>query len=230
MPRRRGVAPLEFVLVFPFLIFLMTVGWYAGKVGFTKAQSATEARRQAWAQRDNCDPGVPQKPNQNPLVSYVDERVTRAVPGYSPIDRSTFAAVTDAGVTDKTWDHVHVPFRRLPDPPISPHMERLLHVAQFIPTITRFVPWVRGFALMDPRVNPRLLLFRMEAIPYAVTRPFALATIGLGALPMGGAVLQLLEAAASNPYTAAWYLYEARIVGGGIRPALELGRLLFERP
>lgn len=228
MPRRRGVAPLEFVLVFPFLMLLMTVGWYAAKVGFTQAQAATEARRQAWAQRDLCDPGVPQDPDQHPLVSYLDQEVTRDVPGYSPIDQSLTLRQSTAGVTDKTWDHEQVPFPKLPNPPIAPHTKQLVHLAQFIPTITPFAAQVQGFAQMDPRANLRLQLFRLEAIPYAATRPLALATIGLGVGPMGGAIARLLQAAASNPYLAAWYLYEARVVGRGIGPALQLAGLLFE--
>ena len=228
MPRRRGVAPLEFVLVFPFLMLLMTVGWYAAKVGFTQAQTVTEARRQAWAQREQCDPGVPQNPDQRPLMSYVDQQVTRAVPGYSPIDQSTFIGKSTAGVTDKTWDDKQVPFPQLPDPPIASHAKQLLHIAQFISTITPFAPRVQGFSQMDPRANARLQLFRLEAIPYAALRPFALGTIGLGVGPMGGAIARLLQAAASNPFTAAWYLYETSVVGRGIRPALQLAGLIFE--
>ena len=53
---RRGIASLELVLVFPLLLAIVSVLFAIGQCDVAKVGTATDARRQTWAQRPKADP------------------------------------------------------------------------------------------------------------------------------------------------------------------------------
>lgn len=228
---RKGIAPLEFVLVLPLIFTLIVVTWHAAQVGFVRAGIATDAREKAWVKRAECDPGVAFDPKQEPLVSYVGQRAEKVVPRASPITGKFITAKTKTGVTDKTHDHEQFEFPPLKAPGgreagpnrvavIRPHVKLIEHFGEFIPEITRLDGRVDGFKAMDPRVNGRLSAFVPEALQFRAERKVAFATMTRNVLPMLKAAMELAKMAARVAYyappLAAWYLYEASVILRGV--------------
>ena len=56
-PRRRAIASLELVLVFPFLLTIVSALFLIGKADLMKVQAVIDARRQTWRNRPNAPSG-----------------------------------------------------------------------------------------------------------------------------------------------------------------------------
>ncbi len=221
--RRRGTAPLEFVLVLPLLLAITVAGWWCARAGLTKVGAASDARREAWDKRADADPGVPFDLRQRPLLSAVEAEVETPVPGNNPFAGGTVRARSFALMVDKTWDHEHAEFPRLPDAPIAVHRDRLMHFRRFIAFIGVHGHKVRGFADMDLPANGRFARHAPRAERDRAARRGTTRTFALGPAAMAAAIAEcLVLAAEAPPVTTAIYLPLAAVIAQGVIPSVEL--------
>lgn len=207
--QRHGLAPLEFVLIFPLLLLLLMCGLWAARAGYAKMTAISTARCVAWEQV--ADAGTPLDRWQEPPVSWTQHRDQQAVVAKPPVAVPTTTAITLAGRTDQAWDHTDFPFPRLTTV-IGPHYAQLVHVAQFIPAIQAHVRVVRGAQRLDLLKNPQTTQFFVPAAEHAEKRAQALATMTRSLPSMTQAIGKLFQMAAKNPFAAPWYLFEAAVV------------------
>lgn len=220
--RRRGTAPLEFVLVLPLLFTIVIAGWWCARAGLTKLSAATEARRAAWDRRADADPGEPFDLQQSPLVSAVSEQVTHAVPGGNPFAAEAVHARSSALMVDKCWDHEQAEFPRLPDSPVSAHQKSLLQLGEFLPFVALRGPEVEGFAAMDLPANGRFSRRLPQAAADRARRRASTATFALGPVAIAAAIAQCFAMVAEFPPSAAYYAELIATLGLGMVPSAEL--------
>ncbi len=71
MTARRGMAPLELVLVMPILMSLVATMFWVGKVGSARLTALSDTRGQTWQTRAEAAPGEVLKFDHDPAPSYV---------------------------------------------------------------------------------------------------------------------------------------------------------------
>lgn len=156
---RRAVATIEFVMVFPLLVFLVAALFLIARASIAKESAASGARYKAWAARPSAEPGQIYRVNHEPSDSRVSgqHRVT-VLPG--PLFRNErFTADSVGFAIDRTWDHRDVPFDRLGD--FKLHERPFKPIAQNIPGGSGVVTLASGLALlMNPQPNPLLIAAR----------------------------------------------------------------------
>lgn len=220
--RRRGTAPLEFVMVLPLLFTILVAGWWCVRAGLSKTATATDARRTAWEKRADADPGIAFDLNQKPLESAVDAETKTAVGGKSPFGGEVMTATSYSLMTDKTWDHEQYEFEELPDSPIAMHRLRLLHFGRFIPFVAEHGPSVSGFRDMDLMANSRFTREIPKALQLRVRRHATLPTFLLGPVPMGAAAAECFTIASEAPLLAPHYFPLGLMILRGIPSSVEL--------
>ena len=103
-PRRRGTAPLEFVLAVPVLLVMCAGILWVGRAGAARTTALGEARGHAWAEAPAADPGEVLRLNHDPTASLTEYRAVRPFRGVAPFAREGSAtAVT--GTHFRTWSH-----------------------------------------------------------------------------------------------------------------------------
>ena len=163
-PRRRGIAPLEFVLVFPLLLALTAALFLIARAVLSKSFAATTARHDAWAGRGAVPPGSPLSLNPDPTRSLANRNATSPVPS-GPLFAGGFTADSRHTVFANPWDARAVPFAG-GRPAFGFHdrelgmlvgqVRQLQALGQFLATGLNLIGWT-----MDPDRNPVLWVPRI---------------------------------------------------------------------
>src|SRR5262245_31193820 len=112
-PRRRAIASLELVLVFPFLLTIVSALFLIGKADLMKVQAVIDARRQTWRNRPNAPSGQLLRPWHNPQDSEISSLPQRAVTGGPPFSGQTFQAQSGNALIANPWASQAIPFPSL---------------------------------------------------------------------------------------------------------------------
>ena len=157
-PRRRGMAPLEFVFVFPLLLCLTAALFLVARADLSKSFSATDARHRAWAGRAAVPAGEPLTFRADPANSLAARTTLKDVPA-GPLFAAGFKAESRNTVFAHPWDKRAVPFTP-GHPRFEPHLDELGMVTKQIPVVgTGYGYLMQGSAwLIDPERDPALLL------------------------------------------------------------------------
>jgi len=143
--RRRGIATLEFVLVFPLLMALVAGLFLIARADTRKTLTATAARNEAWKQRANANPGLVLELGNDPITSAVTTTQTRNVERGPLFPKDTFTATTKFTATGRTWDYRDVPFRPGRGP-MNPHLDELFMIAKSVTNLGGILNNVAGIA------------------------------------------------------------------------------------
>lgn len=129
--RRPAVAPVELVLVFPFLLTLVAALYLIAKLGMAKVQAANDARQQTWQQRvqaDQTQNGDRLKPWHSPKDSQISTQPQQPVVAGPPFKGKTFQAQSGNALIANPWAFQSIPFASL-DQDLEPHTEVLALIA-----------------------------------------------------------------------------------------------------
>jgi hypothetical protein len=151
-PRRRGIASLELVLVFPFVLTIVAALFLIAKLDVAKVQAATDARQQTWGQRGNAPAGQTLRPWHNPQDSQVSSLPQRAVVAGPPFSGQTFQARSGNTLIANAWDSPSVPF-----PSLSQDLKPHTNVLSMIATSIAMPSFDLLAASLDPGTNPVLI-------------------------------------------------------------------------
>jgi len=156
--RRRGIATLELVFIFPLLMLMASAIFmmFRGDVG--KESAATRARAQVFRQQNAADAGRVLQIDRNPLDSSTSTIQRQPVPLGPLFGRASTDAVSSASVTGRVWDYKDIAFL-----PVGrtwqPHrveLDAILRNGGFPPAIDAGA--FDLFALtLDPERNPALV-------------------------------------------------------------------------
>lgn len=176
---RRGIASLEFVLVFPFLLILVSVLFIVGRADVAKVQTVTGTRNQTWANRPGPK-GSPLNWPHNPMDSQLSRTATQPVSLAPVIARQTQQAQSQVTLVANPWAFQSVPF-----PSANEHVLPHTSVLSMLPSpagpvlANTLVGLDQGLpdgpalsmaaSLIGSTVNPSLLL---AALPI-ITNPFS---------------------------------------------------------
>ncbi len=119
--RRRGMAPLELVLVLPILAGLAAaLVWVAG-VGAGQVSAVAEARGRAWQDRATAAPGE--------VLRFDHAAAASAVSGAGANPRLGPASAAATTTHFRPWAHEDVPFAPLPEGEVAAHEDVLALLA-----------------------------------------------------------------------------------------------------
>jgi hypothetical protein len=155
---RRGMASLELVLVAPFLLALVTGLFLAGRSAIAKAGTATQARHDAFRNRETVSPGKPFGwAGLADTPGEASATVERPVSSGYMLRQTRFAARTEARVVGQPWDHRAIRY----DPTgkaVGPHTKELGQMLTSLPGVGGVsAAAIDGFALaFNPVDNPGL--------------------------------------------------------------------------
>jgi hypothetical protein len=107
---RRGIATLEYVLVFPMLLAMAAALFVMGRAILRKEVVASTARKDAWQKRPTAQPGHPLQLTHNPMNSAVDSTATKPVSLGKIFPGQTNQAESRAVVTGHPWVKEDLPF------------------------------------------------------------------------------------------------------------------------
>lgn len=127
-PQRRGIASLELVLVFPLLLAIVSVLFAIGQCDVAKVGTATDARRQTWAQRPKADPGSPLSLFQDPMVSKIDPLQQHSVSLGPVFSGRTQQAQSKNTLIANPWAFTAIKFSPLNQNNTVPHTTELSYV------------------------------------------------------------------------------------------------------
>ena len=116
---RRAIASLEFVLVFPFLLILVSVLFIVGRADVAKVQAVTGTRNQTWANRPGPS-GSPLIWPHNPMNPPLSLPATQPVSLAPVISRQPGQAQSQVTLVANPWAFQSVPFPSASDQAI-PH-------------------------------------------------------------------------------------------------------------
>lgn len=111
--RSRGVASLEFVLVFPLLLMLASMIIWTAAAVTAKNRAIVEARAQAWSARHDAGIGRPFDFQELGLVRREREQTSNFRPPF--LRASTPKARASHLVLGGVWDHQDVKLQKTPD-------------------------------------------------------------------------------------------------------------------
>ncbi|HVK10374.1 MAG TPA: hypothetical protein VM597_16525 [Gemmataceae bacterium] len=158
MNSRRGMASLELVLVAPFLLALVTGLFLAGRAAIAKAGTATQARHDAFRNRETVSPGKPFGwAGLADTPGEATATVERPVASGYMLRRTRFAARTEARVVGQPWDHRAIRYEPT-GKAVGPHTRELGQMLANIPGVGGVTATaIDGFALaFNPVDNPGL--------------------------------------------------------------------------
>ena len=129
---RRGMAPLEFVLVFPLLVSIGAAIVWVGVSGARKVSTASEARGQAWTDRNQADAGEVLKLHHDAAQSRIARTASTPLPKPPVVPRRTAESTT--GTDFRFWSIDERLFADSTDkPPHVIHFEILRQLAHVNP-------------------------------------------------------------------------------------------------
>jgi hypothetical protein len=97
------MATLELAMIFPFLMLLVAVLFFVARAVAARTSTITQVRHDAFARRDQANPGTVLGPNDNALASLVTATAKRPVAGGVVFSGTTFQAQGLSGTTGRTW-------------------------------------------------------------------------------------------------------------------------------
>src|SRR5579871_6645972 len=100
---RRGIASLELVLVFPFVLAIVATLFLIARADLAKVESATTARAQTWRGRDLAPTGQALQPWHNPQDSRVGSLPKLPVVAGMPFPGQTWEAVSGNTLIGNAW-------------------------------------------------------------------------------------------------------------------------------
>lgn len=226
-PRRRGLAPLELVMLFPLLVALVVGILWVGKAGAARSAAIADARGVAWKQRDAADPGRVLKRDHDATASVVADARANPLGGRDPFAKQARAAEAATGAPFNPWTFEEIVFAELPPAhqEITPHRELLRVIGRRNPESLREYNRLigrLGAAPIDPAKNAEVRRARPPAGQAAAARPAARAGVAAAPAVLLPAVGGLQGLATRNPYLAWWYEYEALVVLQGVNGATQL--------
>jgi hypothetical protein len=130
-PRRAGIAPIEFVLVWPLLLLLMAGIFLIARAGIAKAAVATEARFVCWEKRRTANATEPLVWDHNPRESEVTGHHKQRFASGVLFGANRFQAESHAFAMDKVWDYREQPFMRIM--PMRVHESPFKQIAKNMP-------------------------------------------------------------------------------------------------
>ncbi|HZV06363.1 MAG TPA: hypothetical protein VE999_14885 [Gemmataceae bacterium] len=151
-PRRRAIASLELVLVFPFLLSIVSALFLIARADVVKVRTATDARRQTWRNRPNAPSGQLLQPWHNPQDSEISSLPQRSVTGGPPFSGQTFQAQSRNALIANPWASQAIPFPSL-DQNLKPHTS----VLSLLGTQLAGASFDALSAALDPGTNPALV-------------------------------------------------------------------------
>jgi hypothetical protein len=162
-PRRRGIASLELVLVFPMVLAIAAALFLIGRADVAKLAVATVARRQTWQERAQAPAGHRLRPWHNPLDSKISSQPVQSLSMGPLFSGQTRQAQSGNTLIANTWDFQAIPFPSLKKN-MLPHTSVLALIGTDVSTAI-----FRGFqALFDPGLdfggNPVLQTARVTGI------------------------------------------------------------------
>ena len=171
-PSRRGLAPLEFVLVFPLLLALTAGLFLIARADLTKSFAATDARHRAWTARSEVPASEPLVITADPADSLASRTTDRPVPS-GPLFAGGFRAESRHAVFAHPWDFRAVPFAG-GRPNFDPHRTELGMIAGQVPGLGAILGVGLFFAAyaLDPDRN---IALRIAAITGRVANVFVVA-------------------------------------------------------
>jgi hypothetical protein len=162
-PRRRGIASLELVLVFPMVLAIAAALFLIGHADVAKLAAATAARRQTWQERAEAPAGQRLRPWHNPQDSQISSQPVQSVSMGPLFSGQTRQAQSGNTVIANTWAFEAIPF-----PPLKKNMLPHTSVLALIGTDVSTAIF-QGFQLLfDPGLdfggNPVLQAARITGI------------------------------------------------------------------
>lgn len=136
--RRRGIATLEFVIVFPMLLVMVAAIFLMARADVEKTFVVTNARNDAWQKRATANPGNVLKLLNDPAASEAKGAATHAVVRSNYYAPESFTAEGKATAVGKTWDKEHLKFTP-GRPHLDPHRDELTLLAENIPALASIV-------------------------------------------------------------------------------------------
>lgn len=107
---RRGIASLEFVLVFPMLLAIVSILFVIAQAGSAKVHTATSARNQTWASRPSAPGGSPLNWPHTPMDSKIDVPASQTVSLGPVFSNQTRQAQSENTLVANPWAFQTVPF------------------------------------------------------------------------------------------------------------------------
>jgi hypothetical protein len=152
-PRRRGIASLELVLVFPMLLALVAGLFLIGRADLAKVAAATAARRQTWQERAQASPGPDLlRPWHNPLDSQVSSLPVQSASMGPLFPGQTLRASSGDTLVANPWA-----FQAIPFPPLDKNMRPHTSVLALLGTDVSTAMFDGLAAAFDPGTNPVLV-------------------------------------------------------------------------
>lgn len=149
--RRRGIATLELVFIFPLLMLMASAIFVMFRGDVAKESAATRARAQVFRQQNAADAGRVLRIDHNPLDSITSTVRQQPVPLGPLFGRRTTDAVSSASITGRVWDYEDIAF--LPAgrtwQPHQVELDAILRNGGFPPGID-----VGAFDLFSKTLNP----------------------------------------------------------------------------
>jgi hypothetical protein len=97
------MATLELVMIFPFLMLLVAALFFVARAVAARTTGITQVRHDAFARRDQANPGTILGLTDNPLASMVTATATQPVAGGPTFPGTTFQAQALGSTTGRTW-------------------------------------------------------------------------------------------------------------------------------
>jgi hypothetical protein len=152
LPRRRAIASLELVLVFPALLTIVSALFLIGRSDVMKLQTVIDARHQTWQKRANAPSGQLLQPWHKPEDSEVNSLPQRPITSGAPFSGRTFQARSGNTLIANPWAYQAIPFPSL-DQNLKPHTS----VLSLIGSQLAGVSFDALSAALDPGTNPVLI-------------------------------------------------------------------------
>lgn len=120
-PLRRGIASLEFVLVFPLLLALVAFLFAIAKAGVVKLQTVSQARQQTWAKRAQAKAKAPLDwLSHDPMAFKIDSMPQQPLNLGPVFSGEPHSARSTNTLIANPWAYEAVPFPSL-DLNVYPH-------------------------------------------------------------------------------------------------------------
>ncbi len=153
-PRRRGIASLELVLVFPMLLSIVCGLFLIARADVAKVQAATDARAQTWQKRPDAPSGQLLVAWHRPADSLISTLPQRAGSGGPVLKGLTWQARSGNTVVGNPWASQAMPFPAQQDKNIKIHTSVLSHIGTAVSSAALdTLSWT-----MDPGANTALVV------------------------------------------------------------------------